>query len=388
MRKIISLFIVFIFSFFCLNFFVDAKECKYNSIGLTVTDGNISSADWENFANPILENEIGVSLNNREGDITYRVTSAFSEMGKCMKHVFACVYVEVPSIGVVDSTWFKNNASGLGYRQLDFLFDQMDLTDSVFVNSNNGFINSQTSKIDKIDFRMSPFYSVLSQVASQVDLLGVSNVTNSFNLATSFVSGYIVCKEDVSDDPDAIDRGCSQLYSLTENYNKVIRDYKTCGDDHTCKVNKINILNEYDSMIKGTCSSILKTYSYDSKGKYCLQECFGIANKLNEMKRGTDLYEDFSTSSGTCSVSQKIWNFISNIFKWAKYFAPVLVIVLGIIDFIKAIASQSDDEMKKVQVRFIKRLIAAALLYIVPFLIEFALDAFNLVSDNPYCGLK
>jgi len=51
-------------------------------------------------------------------------------------------------------------------------------------------------------------------------------------------------------------------------------------------------------------------------------------------------------------------------------------------DFIKAIAAQSEDEMKKAQSRFIRRLIVAALVFIVPFLIEYVLTAFKIVSDN------
>ena len=83
----------------------------------------------------------------------------------------------------------------------------------------------------------------------------------------------------------------------------------------------------------------------------------------------------------------KIINFIANILKWGKYFAPVLVIILSIFDFIKAIAAQKDEDMKKSQERFVKRLIAAALLFIVPFLIYFVLDKFNLINNDPYCGL-
>ena len=48
---------------------------------------------------------------------------------------------------------------------------------------------------------------------------------------------------------------------------------------------------------------------------------------------------------------------------------PVLIIIFGIVDFVKAISSQKEDEMKKAQSTFIKRLIYGALVFFV-FVIE------------------
>ena len=72
--------------------------------------------------------------------------------------------------------------------------------------------------------------------------------------------------------------------------------------------------------------------------------------------------------------------------KWIKYIAPVLVIVLGILDFIKAIGSDKDDEMKKAQGRFMRRLIAAAIIFLVPFIIEFILTKMGFTVYG--CGIK
>ena len=87
----------------------------------------------------------------------------------------------------------------------------------------------------------------------------------------------------------------------------------------------------------------------------------------------------------TCGFSGRLMSFISNILRWAKYLLPVFVIVLGILDFMKAIGADKEDEMKKAQQRFIKRLIAAALLFIVPLILEFVLDKMGFGYDD--CGL-
>ena len=148
--------------------------------------------------------------------------------------------------------------------------------------------------------------------------------------------------------------------------------YKDCKDNGLCYD-----YNTLKSELRSHCNFVTQYTNYNNP---CLYSCMNLGNDIAEI-------ENVTLNGSSCNVSDKIWLWIANIFKWVKYFAPVLVIVLGILDFIKAIASQSDDEMKKVQGRFVKRLIAAALLFVIPFLIEFALNAFHLVTDNPYCSL-
>ena len=57
-------------------------------------------------------------------------------------------------------------------------------------------------------------------------------------------------------------------------------------------------------------------------------------------------------------------------------------------DFIKAITQEDDSKMKEAQKRFIHRLIAIALLFVIPFLLNFVLRIFNipgLDAKNPFC---
>ena len=90
-------------------------------------------------------------------------------------------------------------------------------------------------------------------------------------------------------------------------------------------------------------------------------------------------------NSGTCGFSQRLIHWIANIIRWVKYIIPVAVIVLGILDFIKAMSANKEDEMKKAQQRFIRRLIAAALIFIAPFIIEFVLDKLGFAANG--CGI-
>ena len=109
-----------------------------------------------------------------------------------------------------------------------------------------------------------------------------------------------------------------------------------------------------------------------------------IKQTLNEYKKDTDLYDDYNNEYD-CGFSDRLMVWVINIFKWAKYILPVVVIILGILDFIKAIGNDKEDEMKKSQKRFITRLIAAALVFLIPLIIEFVLIKMGFGYNS--CGL-
>ncbi len=82
--------------------------------------------------------------------------------------------------------------------------------------------------------------------------------------------------------------------------------------------------------------------------------------------------------------------FFLNILKIA---GPIVAIGLGIVDFGKAVISDdADKEMKNASKKFITRIIAAVLLFLVPFLLAFILDVTignkdGYDSDNPFCNV-
>ena len=140
-------------------------------------------------------------------------------------------------------------------------------------------------------------------------------------------------------------------------------------------------ITEYKAVleeIKTSCTSILDHSDYNEA---CMNHCLNLSKSITRWNYGFDL----SNFNNSCGFSEKLINWILNILKWIKYIIPVAVIVLGMIDFIKATASDKDDEMKKAQGRSIKRLIAAALIFLVPLLVEFILP--KLGFDYNSCGL-
>ena len=68
----------------------------------------------------------------------------------------------------------------------------------------------------------------------------------------------------------------------------------------------------------------------------------------------------------------------------------VLTVILGIVDYVNATFSSKDDSIAKANKNFTTRLMALALLFLVPTLIEFILKLFSISStgDDPRCGLN
>lgn len=78
-----------------------------------------------------------------------------------------------------------------------------------------------------------------------------------------------------------------------------------------------------------------------------------------------------------------IWNFI-------KIGIPIILVALGVIDFTQAIFSGKEDGMKKVQEKFIKRIIIAIIIFLIPTILGLLLKIANSVWGNigeDICGI-
>jgi hypothetical protein len=177
---------------------------------------------------------------------------------------------------------------------------------------------------------------------------------------------------------------CGNLNIYLGRFNEAINKYKACSEnDAICISKNISLVKEKEDIVKNYCKSILKEQDYDGGNEQqCLEACLENVNELVKAKIAAGI---FSSDSGDCGFSARLLVWLNNIFRWIKYILPVLVIILGILDFIKAIGSDKEDEMKKAQKRFIIRLIAAALVFIVPLILEFILTKMGFAYDS--CSL-
>jgi len=100
--------------------------------------------------------------------------------------------------------------------------------------------------------------------------------------------------------------------------------------------------------------------------------------KSGELNLGDELY-------GCNVIPDDIKKWILDALNLVKYLALALVIVLGVLDFIKAAASGEADAMKKSGNSFLKRIIAVVILFLVPVIVELVLNLVEIYGASSTC---
>lgn len=84
----------------------------------------------------------------------------------------------------------------------------------------------------------------------------------------------------------------------------------------------------------------------------------------------------------SCSSLGDFRTDLQNIFNFAKIVVPLLVIVLTIFDFVRAVASSNDKEIKASFQRMLKRIVYAAIFMFLPLILSFIL---KIIGDGTVC---
>lgn len=92
------------------------------------------------------------------------------------------------------------------------------------------------------------------------------------------------------------------------------------------------------------------------------------------------LAKDVTCPGLDAPIPGQIVGVIQTIIFAIKVVVPILLIIYGMLDLGKAVMAQKEDEIKKGQQTFIKRLIAAAIVFFVVFAVQLVVNL--VVSDN------
>ena len=86
---------------------------------------------------------------------------------------------------------------------------------------------------------------------------------------------------------------------------------------------------------------------------------------------------------------QSLIDLLNDILKYPRIIVPILVIGLGLIDLGKAVMASKEDEMRKAQKTFIKRVIIGVAFFFIPALVNILMWLANIVWNGMYptCGL-
>ena len=82
---------------------------------------------------------------------------------------------------------------------------------------------------------------------------------------------------------------------------------------------------------------------------------------------------------GTATIPAAITNIFHTLFLLVKWGVPILLVIWGSWDLGKAVMAQKEDEIKKGQQMFVKRLITAVIVFLVFFIVQLVV---GLVSSD------
>lgn len=169
--------------------------------------------------------------------------------------------------------------------------------------------------------------------------------------------------------------------------------YSCTGND--CEKNFEYEMNQKVKAVANYCNSIYDNYTNaikngDSNVTNRVKECISFDRYYQELVKGG--YID-NLSDGCGILSGDAWNLIQDVLNIIKIAGPLIAIGLGMIDFAKAVvAGDPDKEFKSAGVRFLKRIIAAIVLLLLPIILSFIMNIFlknkpGYDADNPFCDV-
>ena len=157
-------------------------------------------------------------------------------------------------------------------------------------------------------------------------------------------------------------------------------------------MNYIHYLNSESGVLE--CGSVKKLFmasSGSNRYKICYSEsnCSRGGNKYtlllsnsedSDSSKATNDSENKTTNNGGSGASDNSCNpttglgpsliFIGHIVRIAKILIPLVIIVMGIMDFFRAITAGKDDEIKKSAKSFVWRLVAGVVIFFLPSVIS------------------
>ena len=91
------------------------------------------------------------------------------------------------------------------------------------------------------------------------------------------------------------------------------------------------------------------------------------------------------TDSTLCEgilVPNALFNVVALIVKCIKIAVPILLVILGMLDFTKSIVAKKEEDIKKYQKAFVSRLISALVVFLIVFIVQLAVNLVSGVEDK------
>lgn len=247
--------------------------------------------------------------------------------------------------------------------------EESDLFNTVFLNVKDEVsCNGKCTKINAIT------NSVDTRVGSSVGKYNSSSyftpyfrkVNNTYEWSIDGVNYYSISKNIKLDKKNIISVDKSFVKNIFTNSDDLVNIYRCVREDSNKYIYK---LTNY----KSTCT---KDDISEVDGQAIKANSYNGAQGAGESENCKNtVLGDPNVDSSTAWLLQKIFDYI-------KILGPVIVLIMSMIDFAKALIQNDDEAMQKNYRKLFLRLIFAILLFLVPTLTMFLLEVFDLVGES------
>lgn len=145
-----------------------------------------------------------------------------------------------------------------------------------------------------------------------------------------------------------------------------------------------NAINE----VNGKCDYAKYASNYKD-GKQITEDMFFadfVTSGLIEYDESKKEYTcaDMDALFGSKNNPESIRYLVNQVLGYIRVIVPILIILFGTIDFAKAVLAGKQDNMKKAQTDFIKRLIAGVVVFLVPTIVDIIMELADIVWAGEY----
>lgn len=114
----------------------------------------------------------------------------------------------------------------------------------------------------------------------------------------------------------------------------------------------------------------------------------GVTSTIEGDVKGDSSGSTITTTDLDCDgiFTGRLGQFLMEAWKLIKFAVPILIIAFAIVDFIKAMSSHDEAEVKKAANKLVKRLVIGVLVFVLPTIIEYVLGLAGIEFGT--CGIK
>lgn len=139
-----------------------------------------------------------------------------------------------------------------------------------------------------------------------------------------------------------------------------------------CTNNDLSVNVDYDGQVKPQLDTLADQAIEKMKQDYDGTSSEDVPSPSKEFEKPQ--LSGISREGGCVIMGDDLSNLLGEIYKWARGGCAAVIVILGVLDFLKATASDDPATLKKSGSTFVKRLLVLAVFILLPYLLDFILD--------------